>query len=430
MKSTLDQYRLELLKAAEVARPDLPAELNSRRLASLSALQDLPLPTARDEEWKYTSLKPLLNPKTNQQETVGSSLADIRAQIGNEPLIHFQDGVLQNPELIDELGFVHALDQHLNGHSEMAADLLDSVDLTDGAFIGKLAYASVQTGLLLDIGNDVQPGSSLHIVYDGGSNTNWQMPVLLIRMAANTQFTVTEHFLAGDPAAVSTSAAVFKLGDGARLTRIKVQDQRMDQFHFANTLAQLAKDSHFENHSLLLGSQIARDNVEVVLLGPGADAKLNGLYLAEGEQVLDTRTFVDHAVPHCESDQHYRAVVSDSARGIFNGKVLVRQDAQKTNAQQLNKNLLLSDSARSDAKPQLEIFADDVKCSHGSTIGQLDETALFYLRSRGIGAVEARHLLTEGFAGEVLQDLPDSPLSDHLKARCLVKLAQLSDEAR
>jgi Fe-S cluster assembly protein SufD len=184
-----------------------------------------------------------------------------------------------------------------------------------------------------------------------------------------------------------------------------MQRESASAFHIANVAVRLQRASTFTSYALTFGGRIARNDITAVLDGEGAECTLDGLYIADGETLVDTHTTIDHAKPHCPSHEVYKGILSGKARAVFNGKIIVRQDAQKTNAKQTNKALLLTDDAQINTKPQLEIFADDVKCTHGAAIGQLDEDAMFYLRARGIGLLEARNLLIHAFAGEVLDGI-------------------------
>jgi Fe-S cluster assembly protein SufD len=191
------------------------------------------------------------------------------------------------------------------------------------------------------------------------------------------------------------------VGDGASVEHSKIQRESSDAFHVQTIAAGLDRGSQFTSHNVALGAALARTDIGVVFGGEGGDCTLNGLFLGDGDQTLDTHTIIDHAKPHCTSRELYKGILDGRSRGVFHGTILVRKDAQKTDAFQTNKNLLLSKDARVHSTPALEILADDVKCRHGSTIGQLDAAALFYLRSRGIGEEDARALLTWAFASDV-----------------------------
>ena len=209
-------------------------------------------------------------------------------------------------------------------------------------------------------------------------------------------------------AATFTNAlTIVNVAEGAMIDHVKLQREAPTAFHLAAMFARLDRGATFTSHALTLGGRIARNDISATLAGEGAECTLDGLYVAEGDSLVDTHTNIDHAMPHCPSHELYKGILAGRARAVFNGKIIVRQDAQKTNAKQTNKALLLSDDAQVNTKPQLEIFADDVKCTHGAAIGQLDEDALFYMQARGIALADARNLMIHAFAGEVLDSVKE-----------------------
>jgi Fe-S cluster assembly protein SufD len=204
---------------------------------------------------------------------------------------------------------------------------------------------------------------------------------------------------------------------------VKLQQEPEAAFHMASLTVHLDRASTFASRALTLGGRISRNDITAVLGGEGAECTLNGLYVVTGDSLADTHTIIDHAMPHCPSHEIYKGILSGRARAVFNGKIIVRPDAQKTDAKQTNRALLLSDEAQINTKPQLEIFADDVKCTHGAAIGQLDDDAMFYLRSRGIDAMAARNLLIHAFAGDVLNEIRHAPVSEAAMRLVEAKLA-------
>jgi len=208
----------------------------------------------------------------------------------------------------------------------------------------------------------------------------------------------------------------------ASVEHVKIQDENAKSYHIGNLFIEQARDSEVVSHSLSFGAQLARQDIRVTLDAENAATILNGFYMAEGRQHVDHHTRVDHVAPHTRSEESYKGVLGGAARGVFNGKVVVHPRAFKTDARQSNNCLLLSKDAEADSKPELEIYADDVKCAHGATVGQLDANALFYLRSRGIDADAARRLLTFAFAAEVLNRVPDAPIREALTARVAGRL--------
>jgi len=205
---------------------------------------------------------------------------------------------------------------------------------------------------------------------------------------------------------------------------VKVQTESDAAFHLATSHVRLQRASTFTSRALTFGGRISRNDITSVLDGEGAECTLNGLYIATGDTLVDTHTTIDHAKPHCPSHEVYKGILAGKSRAVFNGKIIVRQDAQKTDAKQTNKALLLTDDAQINTKPQLEIFADDVKCTHGAAIGQLDEEAIFYLRTRGMTYAEARDMLIHAFAGQVLEGVQIEPLRESLEAELFDQLAK------
>jgi Fe-S cluster assembly protein SufD len=223
----------------------------------------------------------------------------------------------------------------------------------------------------------------------------------------------------------SNSVTEITLGENAVLDHYLVQRESRAAFHVATQQVYQSRSSTFASHAIQLGGDLVRNDINAVLDGEGIECTLNGLYVAGGRQHTDTHTAIDHAKPHCNSHELYKGILDGRSTGVFNGKIFVRQDAQKTDAKQTNQNLLLSDDATINTKPQLEIFADDVRCTHGATVGQLDRDALFYLRSRGLSAEDAQALLTYAFASDILGRIRVEPLRTELESLLFTRLPKL-----
>jgi len=217
-----------------------------------------------------------------------------------------------------------------------------------------------------------------------------------------------------DAAYWTNSVTEIVVGEGARVEHCKFQDESLKAYHIAAIHAQLGRASNFISHSIATGGRLSRNNIRTALNGEGLECVLNGLYLTHGDQLADHHMVVEHAQPHCNSHEYYNGILDGKSKGVFHGRILVRQAAQKTDAKQTNKNLLLSEDATVDTKPQLEIYADDVKCTHGATIGQLNDESIFYLRSRGIGMDTARRMLIHAFAGEIIERIRNGPVREEL----------------
>ena len=247
---------------------------------------------------------------------------------------------------------------------------------------------------------------TVELIYISSARENGEviLPRNLIIAEANTKLTVVESYLCTANVAYFTNAVTeIVAGDNAVVEHVKLQDEALNAFHVAAIAGEFGRTSHTRVHSFALGARLSRNNIRVKLAGEGLESVLNGLYLTRGEQLADHHMIVEHAEPHCASHEYFNGILDDKSKGVFHGRILVREIAQKTDAKQTNKNLLLSDDATADTKPQLEIYADDVKCTHGATIGQLNDESIFYLRSRGLGTDTAKRMLIHAFAGEIIE---------------------------
>lgn len=391
-----------------------PKWVQQLRSSAIAHLTQTGFPTLRHEEWKYTNIAPLLTlPLQPAADARQLTLEDIKPfifgkldcyrmvfvdglfapQLSTLPISprDFQAGSLRERIGIDG----REIEKHLGQHAlynTNAFTALNTALFQDGAFISIAAGKVVDKPFhLLFIATATEPGASAHLRN-------------LILAAKGSSATVLETFVSLSSAPVFTNAVTeLVLGPNAQIEHCKVQNESEQAFHISTVHANQSKDSRWTSHSISTGARLARNQIETTLNGEGAQAILNGLYLGHGDQLVDHHTVVDHAKPHCESHEFYHGILDNRARGVFNGKIYVQEDAQKTNAKQNNRNLLLSDEAVIDTKPQLEIFADDVKCTHGATVGQLNEEQLFYLRARGIGLESARRMLIIAFAATVIE---------------------------
>jgi Fe-S cluster assembly protein SufD len=286
---------------------------------------------------------------------------------------------------------------------------LNTALMTDGAFL------YVPRGVVVE--------DPIHLLFlaDSEEQPFTYHPRTLILAEESSQVTVLETFI-GSGAYFTNAVTEIVLGENAVVDHYRSQCESNAAFHVATLQVQQAGDSNFRSHAVSLGGSLVRNDINAVLAGLGVESTLNGLYVARDRQHVDNHTAIDHAQPHCNSHELYKGILDDAATAVFNGKIFVRQDAQKTDAKQTNQNLLLSRDATINTKPQLEIFADDVRCTHGATVGQLDEDAIFYLRSRGIGLEEARSVLTYAFATDILHRIRVEPLQSALEAELLRRL--------
>jgi len=265
---------------------------------------------------------------------------------------------------------------------------------------------------LLFISTGRRPGATTH-------------PRNLIVAEKQSRLTVIESYVSTANTAYFTNAVTeLAAGDDAVVEHLKFQDESLDAFHIATLHGQFGRHSRVNAHSFALGARLSRTNIHTDLAGEGLECVLNGLYLTKGEQLADHHMIVEHAQPRCASHEYFNGILEDKSRGVFHGRIYVHPVAQKTDAKQTNKNILLSDAAVVDTKPQLEIYADDVKCTHGATIGQLDEDSVYYLRSRGIGLDTARQMLIHAFAGEIIDRVKCEPVRQELDKLIWERLEQ------
>lgn len=401
-----------------------PAWLRERRRLGMQRFSELGFPTTRDEEWKYTNLAPLARKEFQPAEDQNVS-ADQIATAG----FHEVDGyrlVFVNGRFAEGLSRLEDVpeDVVLRGLLEEPEELLEThlarhANLQDHALVA-LNTAFLESGALVRIADRAIVEKPIHLVFVNVANGKDQVshPRTLLVAGRDSQATIIEtHFSIGEGHWTNAVTEVVA-AENARIQHYKLQQEAAASWHTGFTFAHQARDSNFVNNSLSFGGHLVRSDTAAVLDGEGCECSLNGLYAVTGKQHVDHHTTIDHVKPHCNSYQLYRGVLDGRSRGVFNGKVIVRKDAQKTDAFQSNKNLLLSTGAEIDTKPQLEIDANDVRCSHGATVGQIDDEAMFYLRSRGIEYSDARSLLTYAFAADVFEKVTveelRKPLEDFL----------------
>jgi len=397
------------------------------RRAAMASFGELGFPTLRDEDWRFTNTDPIAQvPFRLASAAPGALEPSALAQIGSSafPSIRlvFVNGryapALSSPPrpqprvtvccLAEALGADRAsLEPHLARYADYQRDAfcaLNTAFLEDGAFV------RIPPGTILE--------TPIHLLYATipGDFPAVVHPRNLILAGENSQATVVEEYVSlGAGVHFSNVISEVVVGENSVLTHVLVERESPQAFKVSTLRTEQSRSSSVAAHSLLLGGALVRNNVHPVLAGEGGDCLINGLFMATDRQHMDNYMRVEHASPHCNSRQFYNGILDRKARGVFHGRIIVHKNAQKTDAKQTNKNLLLSDEAQIDTKPQLEIYADDVKCTHGATIGQLDETAVFYLRSRGIAKAAARDLLLLAFAAENFQRVKPQPVRSYLE---------------
>jgi Fe-S cluster assembly protein SufD len=385
--------------------------LAPQRRDALARFEALGFPSRRDEAWRFTDLRPLAAAAFPPAVKGPAGPADIARYFfaGETHRLVFVNGRFA-PALskIGTLpkGATLAGTADIAGKPALAQRLLDQTDLAGGQAFASLNAALFADGFVLALDPGVSLDRPVEIIHWGEAPERSFHLRNLIILGERSRATVIESF-AGKGHSWTNAVALVVLGAGAALRHAKLQDEAPEAIHFGQVRTDLARDARYESFVLTLGGRLSRHDSFVNFAEEGAACGLFGAYLLRGEQEATNATFVDHAAPRCTTSEVFKGVVDERAHGVFLGKIAVRPQAQKTNAHQLNKNLLLSPRANVDTKPELEILADDVKCSHGATVGDLDEEALFYLEARGIPASEARLMLIEAFAADAIDRIED-----------------------
>lgn len=384
-------------------------------------------PTMRDEDWKYTNLNRIAEATF---ETAPAGDATVRTDVtaGNLAvpdaiLLCFVNGCFR-PDLSD------LAELPAEAEVRTLTDVIDARAMpewsarswhdhaTHNPFVA-LNTAFLREGVMITVRREAVLDRPIHLLFWSTMTAAPFMthPRVIVQVERGARCALVEHY-AGPAGAVyfTNTVADVRVADGATVQHVKLQDESTTAFHVATVQATVGAAATYEHHSLGFGAALQRSNIHGVLAGEGAHCTMNGVFLPFGTQHMDHFTTIDHAVPNCTSHELYKGVLSDETRGVFTGKIIVRQDAQKTDAKQANNNLLLSDQAQIDTRPQLEIFADDVKCTHGATVGRINDDQLFYLLSRGIGHRQAHNILTYAFAGEVVSRIPLEALRARLEA--------------
>ncbi|HWS86982.1 MAG TPA: Fe-S cluster assembly protein SufD [Pyrinomonadaceae bacterium] len=414
------------------AREGEPGWVARLREGAFERFEETGFPTTDEEEWKYTNVAPIarksFSTATAKVELESGAVETfVSAEAGRSRLV-FVNGVY-SPEhssleaipgqvTVEELGAALAgehgevLWNHLARLSGEGADAFTALNT---AFLGGGAFLRVPVGVVAE-----SPVQLLFLTTQAEVAT---FPRVLIVAERDSRLDIIETYAAAGDAEYFTDAVVeVFVGEGARVTHYKVQTEADSAYHVASTRAEVSKDGAYDLTTVTLGARLSRHNVEVALVSPGAECRVDGLYLVGDGQHADTHSLIDHREPNCASRQTYKGILDGKSRAVFNGRVYVHEGAAGTDAQQNNKNLLLSPEARVDTKPQLEIFNDDVKCAHGATVGQLEEEELFYLLSRGLHPTLARNLLTYGFAEEIVGNIKHESIRAQLDEAILNRL--------
>lgn len=409
-----------------------PPWLSHLRRAGSAHFSECGMPSIRQEEWRFTNLKPIdahsfdfclgeLDLAAVESELAGCSFDELdsyRVVLVNGQFCSRFSKLEGLPQ-----GFViESLKDAIKNRPEEVSKRLATQVKVDHSSLAALNTAFFQDGLFIYAPKNFaldRPIQVLQFVTSSGSSTGNPVgasPRMLAIAESGAEFALVERFVgAKDSIYWTNSVAEFFLAPNASIEHLKLQEDSANAFHTAAIQSHLDQDARFTSHSVALGASISRNDIQSVMDGRGSEAVLNGLYLGQKDQLVDHHTLMDHRQPNCNSHEYYHGILTDQSRGVFSGKIYVHQIAQKTDAIQNSRNLVLSDSATINAKPQLEIYADDVRCTHGATIGQLDEDSIFYLRARGINEALARRMLIHAFASDVVDRIPFDPVKDYLE---------------
>lgn len=411
-----------LLQAQPPASP--LSWLNALRANALDRAGALTVPSTREEDWRFTDLSPLtrhaFQPARDAPPIAPATLAQWTIPEAAARLV-FIDGVHAPEHSFNHAGFTvetlatapgrhpAAVQAHLGRHAGFEHDAFTALNT-----------AFLHDGALIVAPPGMTAAAPVHLLFVATREHAASHPRCLVVAEPHSALTLIEDYVSLQDGACFTNAVTeVVLAGEARVHHVRVQRESAGAFHIANGAVSLGRGSRYHAVSIALGARISRHNLRVRLAAEGAECAIDGLALIGGKQLADTHTLIDHALPHGTSRQLHKCIVDGSARAVFNGNIIVRAGAQRTDSSQSSRNLLLSGSARVDTKPQLEIFADDVKCAHGATVGQLDPDAIFYLNSRGLSDAAARSLLTYAFGAEVIARIPVASLRSQLEQAVL-----------
>ncbi len=390
--------------------------LQGVRRTAIDRFTALGFPTTKNEDWHFTSVAPIAEADFRAYQAGGD--------VSSEDLAPFRFGARDWTELVfvngrfsPELSALDRLPEgirvaDLESAWEREPELLERY-LTRVAGFEEHAFTALNTaflrhGAVVHVAKEMVVDRPIHLLFvsDANAAKGASHPRNLVVVERNAKATVIEtHAAIGDATYFTNAVTEVVVAEGATLNHYKVQRESMRAYHVDTTEVRQGRDSHYVSFSFAIGGALSRTNIYTHLEGEGCGSTLNGLYMVDGDQHVDHQTLIEHLEPNCFSREVYKGILDGASHGVFNGRVYVHPEAQKTDGKQSNNNLLLSQHARIDTKPQLEIFADDVKCTHGATVGRIDETALFYMKSRGVNAAVAQQLLTYAFAAEVLEQL-------------------------
>jgi Fe-S cluster assembly protein SufD len=423
-ETAIEAYRLDFENADRDSTE--PAWLRDMRRTAMGDFERLGFPTMKDEDWHFTSVAPIaekmFGPARKGVEVSAETIARFNYEQNWTTIVFVNGRLASRANTLPKGIAVTSLADEISNDSEVLKRHFGKLAAPESASFNALNAAMATDGAVIRITADSKIEKPLHLLFiaDSSAENTALQTHNLIFAEHHSECTVIESYVSvGGESYFTNAVTEVYVADGARLGHYKLQSESRSAMHVGTIEVHQAKDSRYESFSFATGAKLSRTNVYTTLAGDAAEAILNGLYMVDGSQHVDHQTRIEHVAPNCPSHELYKGILDGNSHGVFNGKVYVHPEAQKTDGKQSNNNLLLSDQARIDTKPQLEIFADDVKCTHGATVGRLDETALFYMRSRGVGPAQARRLLTYAFAADVLEKIELEPLKQALEAQVL-----------
>jgi Fe-S cluster assembly protein SufD len=430
-----NDYLERLLHGREVAADVGGAWLRALRMAAVERANELTVPTTRDEDWRFTDLTPLYKIAFSPAATPGrveQSQLDAWAIAEAQTRLTFVDGryCAELSRIVPRDGVTVGNLAEVSGTTKAVAES----HLAKLAPIDNDAFAAVNTaflgdGAIVHVGRDRAVETPIHLLFAATRSGNAAYPRVLVVTETGAQCTVVEDFVgAADGAYLTDAVSEIYVAENARVAHLKLQREATNAFHIANTSVRVWCNGRYSAWTVALGARISRHNLSVAQAGEATDFSIDGLALIGGRQLADMHSSIDHAHAHGRSRQVHKTVVGGSAHAVFNGKILVRPGAQQTDSGQQSRNLLISAKAHVDTKPQLEIFADDVKCAHGATVGQIEADELFYLKSRGLSDIAARNLLTYAFAAQIIERIPVRSVVEKLE-KTIVEQTQTKESA-
>ncbi len=415
----------EFIKNFASADPDW---LKSIREEGISTFAELGFPTTRNEDWRFTNVAPIARSafeisRNGYIEPSPEDLTKFMFEGSTSAALVFINGNyaqgLSRTESLPQGVIVSSLTEALRDHGELVRQhLAKYADIKDEAFTA-LNNAFFVDGGFIYIPSGTVLENPVHLLYVSAptEKPGVASPRNLIIAEENAQANVVEQYVSLEESVyLSNVVTELVVGENSTLGHYLIECESKKSFNVSTLRVEQGRNSNIRSHSVLLGGAIVRNNVHPVLAGEGCDSLINGLFLPSGRQHMDNYMKVEHVSPHSDSRQFYNGILDGHSRGVFHGRIIVHEDAQKTDAKQTNRNLLLSDHAQIDTKPQLEIYADDVKCTHGATIGQIDEDAIFYLRSRGISQVASRDIILNAFTNETLDSMNVESVKNYCSA--------------